>query len=82
MGHDRKRSSVGDAEFAVDPVELNLHGTFRQPKPAADFRVCNSFGELAHNLVAGARSICLPERWLRTGSAQCIVSAGTRRMFK
>jgi len=50
VGHHRKRSSVGDAEFAVDSVELNLHGTFREPKPAADFLIRNSLGEFAHNL--------------------------------
>jgi len=27
---------LGDAEFAVDAVELILHGTLRQPKAATD----------------------------------------------
>ena len=36
MGMTASAVPVGDAEFAVDAVELILHGTFREPKPATD----------------------------------------------
>ncbi len=41
----RKRGSVGDTQLPVDPMQVDLDGTFGQPKPSRNFLVGYTLGE-------------------------------------
>ena len=39
-----ERGSVGDAELAINVVQMNLHGSLGQPQPPPDFLVGHALG--------------------------------------
>ena len=52
---DGERGSVGNAELAINMVQVDLHGALGQPKPSPDFPVGCTLGEHEHDLPLAGR---------------------------
>ena len=50
-----ERGSVGNAELAINMVQVDLHRTLGQPKPPPDFPVGCTRGEHEHDLPLASR---------------------------
>jgi hypothetical protein len=47
---DRERGSIGNAEFAIDTVQMDLDGALGQPESQGDFLVGCTLGKHEHDL--------------------------------